>query len=233
VTVAADPLKRAAALEAVRLVEDGMIVGLGSGSTAEQFVLALAERVAGGLRVTGVPTSKRVARLARRHGIPVAELEDVARIDLAVDGADEIQPRALDLIKGRGGALVREKLVATAADRLCIVADSSKLVGRLGERQPVPVAVIPFGWRQTADRIRRLGGEPVLRRAGAAPLVTDDHVLILDCGFGPIPDPPGLAAALKGLVGVVEHGIFVGLAERAIIAGDGGVRILEAGTVAA
>jgi ribose 5-phosphate isomerase A len=232
-TDAAEPLKQAAAREALGLVEDGMIVGLGSGSTSEVFLTELAQRVARGLTITGVPTSERVASLARSQGIPLARLEEVGQIDLAVDGADEIQPPMLHLIKGRGGALLREKLVASAASRLCIVADSSKLVKRLGERQPVPVAVVPVGWRQTADRIRALGGDPVLRLSGADPLVTDDQLYILDCRFGPIADPDGLGTQLKGLLGVVEHGIFVGLAERAIVASENGIVVLEAKTVAA
>jgi ribose 5-phosphate isomerase A len=232
-TDAADTLKRAAAREAVGLVKDGMTVGLGSGSTSELFLEALTERVAGGLRITAVPTSKRVADLARRRGLRVAALEDVPHVDLTVDGADEIQPSALDLVKGRGGALLREKLVATAADQLCIIADSSKLVTRLGESRPVPVAVVPFGWRQTADRIRRLGGEPTLRQQGNAPYVTDEGLYILDTRFGPIADPGSLGTALKGLLGVVEHGLFVGLAARAIVAGDDGLISLEPGRVVA
>ena len=229
----AEALKRAAASEAVRLVQDGMVVGLGSGSTAELFLEALAQRVGGGLRLAGVPTSLRVADLARGYGIEIARLEDVTRIDLTVDGADEIQTARLDLIKGRGGALLREKLVATATERLCIVADSSKLVARLGEQQPVPVAVIPFGWRQTADRIRQLGGQPTLRLHEGSPLVTDDELYILDCGFGPIDDAAALASVLKAQTGVVEHGLFLGLAERAIVASSEGITILGPGTVAA
>jgi ribose 5-phosphate isomerase A len=226
-------LKRAAAREAVALVEDGMIVGLGSGTTSELFLEALAERVAGGLRVTGVPTSKRVAACAVARGIQVADLQDVPRVDLAVDGADEIQPRGLDLIKGGGGALLREKLVAAAADRLCIIADRSKLVSRLGERWAVPVVVVPFGWRQTADRIRALGGQPSLRYVDGSPLITDDGLYILDCRFGPIADPGRLAGALEGLLGVVEHGLFVGLAKQAIVAGEDGIEILRAEGVVA
>jgi ribose 5-phosphate isomerase A len=232
-TDATDSLKRAAAREAVMLVEDGMIVGLGSGTTSELFLEALAERVAAGLRITAVPTSERVAGMARGRGLTVAALHEVPRIDLTVDGADEIQPRGLDLIKGGGGALLREKLVATAADRLCIIADRSKLVSRLGERWAVPVVVVPFGWRQTADRIRRLGGEPSLRQAGGGPLVTDDGFYIVDCRFGPIADPARLAADLKGLLGVVEHGLFVGLAHQAIVAGEDGVQVLKAEGVVA
>jgi len=224
----AESLKRDAAREALTLVDDGMVVGLGSGTTAELFLEALAERVAGGLRITAVPTSERVASMARGRGIQVAELQDVPKIDLTVDGADEIQPRGLDLIKGGGGALLREKLVATAADRLCIIADRSKLVSQLGERWAVPVVVVPFGWRQTADRIRALGGSPSLRQTGSSPLVTDEGLYILDCRFGPIADPGRLARELKGILGVVEHGLFVGLAKQAIVAGQDGIEILKA-----
>ena len=229
----AESLKRVAAREALRLVQDGMIVGLGSGSTAELFLEALAGRMAAGLRITAVPTSKRIAGMARGRGIQVAELQDVPRVDLTVDGADEIQPRGLELIKGGGGALLREKLVATAARRLCIIADRSKLVARLGERWPVPVVVVPYGWHQTADRIRGLGGEPSLRQVDGGPLVTDDGLYILDCRFGPIADPAQLGAALKGLLGVVEHGLFVGIAAQAIVASESGVDILSADGVVA
>jgi ribose 5-phosphate isomerase A len=232
-TDATASLKRAAAREAVALVEDGMIVGLGSGSTSELFLEALAERVAGGLHITAVPTSNRVASMARSRGIQVAELHDVPRVDLTVDGADEILPRSLDLIKGGGGALLREKLVAAAASRLCIIADRSKLVSQLGERWAVPVVVVPFGWRQTADRIRRLGGEPSLRFDGGSPLVTDDGLYVLDCRFGPIADPGRLGTALKGVLGVVEHGLFVGLAKQAIVAGEDGIMILRGEEVVA
>ena len=224
----AESLKRAAAREAVGLIEDGMIVGLGSGTTSELFLEALAERVAGGLRITAVPTSERVASMARGRGLRVVELHNVPRIDLTVDGADEIQPHGLDLIKGGGGALLREKLVAASAHRLCIIADRSKLVSRLAERWAVPVVVVPFGWRQTADRIRGLGGQPTLRLVDGSPLVTDDGLYILDSRFGPIADPARLATELKALLGVVEHGLFVGLAKQAIVAGQEGVEILEA-----
>lgn len=226
-TDAADLLKRAAAQEAVSLVHNGMVVGLGSGSTAELFAALLAERVRQErLTITGVPTSIRVGELARQHGLTVVPLEDVPRIDLTVDGADEIQTGTLGLVKGRGGALLREKLVAASSDQLCIIADDSKLVTQLGEKFAVPVAVVPYGWRQTADRIRALGGEPTIRQAGDSPLTSDDGLLILDCAFGPIPDPVTLASALKGTLGVVEHGLFLGLAGRAIVAGSGGITVL-------
>ncbi len=232
-TVGPDELKRAAARQALDLVEDGMLLGLGSGSTAELFVELLGERVAAGLHVTGVPTSRRVADLAHEHHIPLVADDDLPRLDLTVDGADEIEPRTLGLVKGRGGALLREKLVATASDRLCIIADDSKLVGSLGEKVPVPVAIVPFGWQRTADRIARLGGEPILRRAGTDPLVSDDGLYIVDCRFGPIAEPGRLSEALKSLLGVVDHGLFLGLAWRAIVAGASGVTVLEPGAVRA
>lgn len=229
----AEALKRAAAEAAVALVTDGMTVGLGSGSTAELFLAALARRAAAGLRLRAtVPTSERVAELARAAGLAPVALADVDRIDLTVDGADEIEPTALGLIKGRGGALLREKLVAAASASLCIVADRSKLVTTLGERQPVPVAVVPFGWRQTAARIEQLGATVALRRqdgrADGPPVRTDDDLYLLDCRFGPIHEPTRLAAALKGTLGVVEHGLFLGLAARAILAAEDGVCVIEA-----
>jgi ribose 5-phosphate isomerase A len=232
-TAEPDELKRAAARRALDLVEDGMLLGLGSGSTSEQFALALGERVAAGLKVTAVATSTRVADLARQHGITVVGDDELPRIDLTVDGADEIDPRTFGLVKGRGGALLREKLVATASDRLCIIADDSKLVGALGEKVPVPVAIVPFGWRRTADRVARLGGDPILRRANGAPVVSDDGLYILDCRFGPISEPARVAAALKGLLGVVDHGLFLGLAWRVIVASASGVTVLEPRTVSA
>lgn len=232
-TQAADPLqpqKLAAAEQASTLVTDGMTVGLGSGSTAELFAALLGERVRQvGLKITGVPTSIRVAGLAAQHGIPVVPLEDASRIDLTVDGADEIQTGTLGLIKGRGGALLREKLVAASSAQLCVIADDSKLVTRLGEKFAVPVAVVPYGWRQTAERIRRLGGEPTLRQSGNGPLLSDDGLLILDTAFGPITDPAGLAQALKATLGVVEHGLFLGMARRAIVASASGVTVMEPG----
>jgi ribose 5-phosphate isomerase A len=232
-TAELDALKRVAAQRALDFVKDGMLLGLGSGSTSELFALALGERVAAGLKVTAVATSQRVADLARQHGITLIEDDELPRIDLTVDGADEIEPRSFGLIKGRGGALLREKLVATASDRLCIIADDSKLVGALGEKVPVPVAIVPFGWRRTADRIARLGGDPILRRADGAPVVSDDGLYILDCRFGPISEPARVAAALKGLLGVVDHGLFLGLAWRVIVASASGVAVLEPRTVSA
>ncbi|MCC6175551.1 MAG: ribose-5-phosphate isomerase RpiA [Chloroflexi bacterium] len=220
-----EEFKRAAARQALEHVKDGMVLGLGTGSTAEQFLAGLGERVQAGLRVTGVPTSERSASLARGYGIPLADVEDLPRIDLTVDGADEIEPTSLTLVKGRGGALLREKLVAANSDQVFIVADTSKLVQQIGEHFALPVAVVPFGWRRTADGLATLGCEPALRTAGDRPFRSDDGLYMLDCQFGPIADPQRLAAQIKALLGVVEHGLFVGLADRALVAGPEGVQV--------
>src|ERR1700740_2477690 len=185
-----DQLKRAAALRAIEEVEDGMVVGLGTGSTAAFVVEGLAARVTRGLRVVGIPTSERTAAQARRLGIPIATFAEHQRLDLTIDGADEVQLGSLDLIKGLGGALLREKIVAAASDRLAIVVDQDKLVDRLGEHTPVPVEVTPFGWQATAVALARLGCAPERRYgAGEQPYVTDGGNYILDCRFGGLADP--------------------------------------------
>jgi ribose 5-phosphate isomerase A len=217
-------LKRAAAERAVELVRDGMLVGLGSGTTASLFVAELGRRVAAGLRVTGLASSERTARLASVSGIPMVQQVD-RPLDLAVDGADEIDPRR-NLSKGRGGALFREKMVALNSDRFIVVADSSKLVEQLGQGV-VPVEVLPFLWRQTAARLEALGATWTLREADARPYVTDNGNLILDLAFaGGIRDPEGMASGLKKVPGVLEHGLFVGIAAGCIVAGADGIRIL-------
>jgi len=222
-------LKRLAAHRAVEEIRDGMIVGLGSGSTAEQFIAELGTRVGRGPRVLGVPTSERSAALARGHGVPLTTLDEHPRVDLTVDGADEIDPDTLTLIKGGGGSLVREKLVAAVSERVLIIADEGKLVGRLGEHHPIPVAVLPFGWQAAAGRLTALGAGVTRRQAvgETTPFVTNDGLYVLDCQFGPISEPARLASEIKALLGVVEHGLFIGLADRAVIAGASGVRILE------
>jgi ribose 5-phosphate isomerase A len=220
-----DELKRAAARRALEDVRDGMVLGLGSGTTAEIFLAELADRVRRGLRVTCVPTSTRVRTLADQLGVRVASLNEHAHLDLTVDGADEIDLRTFNLIKGRGGALLREKLVATASDREIIVADESKLVTTLGERQPVPVEVVRFGWRRTADALERLGCTAALRDVEGGPFTTDENHYILDCRFPPIGDPARLAREIKAIVGVVEHGLFIGLAHAVVIAGWRGVQV--------
>jgi ribose 5-phosphate isomerase A len=217
-----DPKARAAA-RALTLVRSGMIVGLGTGSTAELFVRGLAARMREGLRVTGVPTSSAIEALARSLDIPVTERFDRA-IDLAVDGADEIDPN-LNLIKGRGGAMVREKLVAQAARRFVVIADESKLVDALG-KAPVPVEVLPFLHQRTLMVLEDLGARPILR-GGSDPVMTDNGNYVVDCKFGaPLTSPPELAAALDAVPGVVGHGLFLGMATAAIVAGPTGVRTL-------
>lgn len=222
-----DPLKRQAADMALAEVRDGMILGLGTGSTAAIFVDLLGARVRGGLRVTGVPTSERTAVQARGLGIALAELGDHAALDLTVDGADEVQPGSLALVKGLGGALLREKLVAAASRRMIVVVDEGKIVPTLG-RGPVPVELVAFGVKTTLARLREAGAEPSLRMGGdGAPFHTDGGNLIADCRFAAIPDPAALHARLKSLVGVVETGLFVGLASRVIVGSAHGPRILE------
>ncbi|MCS7059088.1 MAG: ribose-5-phosphate isomerase RpiA [Meiothermus sp.] len=218
--------KRQAAVEAVRRVEPGMVVGLGTGSTARHVVLELGRRLrAGELRgVVAVPTSEATAALARQEGIPLVELGPEG-VDLAIDGADEIAPD-LSLIKGLGGALLREKIVEAAARQFIVVADHTKKVPCLG-RGVVPVEVVRFGYRATLKALSRLG-EPVLRMDGEGPYLTDGGNLIVDVRFGPVPDPAGLEAALKRIPGVVEVGLFVGLASLAIVAGPAGLEHLHA-----
>jgi ribose 5-phosphate isomerase A len=225
-----DEQKRVAAEAAVALVQDGMVVGLGTGSTAAFAIDALAERVRQGLRILGIPTSERSAAQAREGGITLTSFAEHRRIALTIDGADEIAVGPLDLVKGLGGALLREKIVAAASDRLVIVADAPKLVERLGTGVPVPVEVVPFGWETTAERLAALGADPVLRGgADAQPFHTDGGNLILDCRFGSIADAAALEHALSGVVGVVETGLFIGMADMALVAGDDGVRTLVRG----
>lgn len=220
-----DIQKRAAAEAAAGMIEDGMIVGLGTGSTARFAIEELIRRVRDGLHIRAIPTSKRSAAQARAGGIPLTTFAEHRRIDITIDGADEIQTGTLNLIKGLGGALLREKIVAAASERLVIVADGRKLVEQLGGTAPVPVEVVPFGWETTADRLRRLGTEPQPRRYAAGQLFcTDGGNRILDCRFGTIADPAALDRAIGQIVGVVESGLFIGMARLALVASDEGVR---------
>jgi ribose 5-phosphate isomerase A len=219
-------LKKAAAEWAATLVEDGMVVGLGTGSTASLILEPLAAGIRRGLRIVGIPTSERTAEQARGLGIPLSTLADHARVDLTIDGADEVEIGTLNVIKGRGGALLREKIVASASARLVIVADESKLVDRLG-RGAVPVEVVPFGWQAAARRIESLGGSPALRlRPDGGAFVTDGGHYILDCAFGPISSAGSLDRELNGIVGVVEHGLFLGLTDQVGLSRAGGVEVL-------
>jgi len=219
-------LKRQAAERAVAYVESGMVVGLGEGSTAAFAVRRIAQLLEEGkLRdILGVPCSRKVEAEARGLGIPLTTLNEHPVIDLTIDGADEVDPD-LNMIKGGGGALLREKIVAQASRREIIAVDESKLSPALGTHWPVPVEVVPFGWRTQAAFLESLGAEPVLRLADdGTPFETDQGNLILDCDFGPIPDPAQLALRLKARSGIVEHGLFLELATEVVVAGEVGVR---------
>ena len=223
-----DHLKRAAAQAAVALINDGMIVGLGTGSTAAFAVSIIAQRVADGLDIIGIPTSEKVEQQARGMGIRLSTLAKHNHIDVAIDGADEVQIGTLNLIKGRGGALLREKIVATAADQLIIVVDESKLVDRLGVRDPVPLEVVPFGWQATAKRLLGLVAGLTLRlRHDGQPFISDGGHYILDCVFGVIEDPVHLQQQLDQVVGVVENGLFLGLTSQVIVGSRKGVSVLH------
>jgi ribose 5-phosphate isomerase A len=222
-----DELKRAAAERAVDFVESGMVLGLGTGSTAAFFVEALAGRIAQGLTIIAIPTSERTAAQARRLGIPLTGFAEHRQIDLTVDGADEVQRVSLDLIKGRGGALLREKIVAAASRRFIVVVDRDKLVDRLGTTGPLPVEVVQFGWEVTAGALEGLGARPELRRAGSGePFVTDGGNFILDCLFGAIDNPAETERRINSIVGVVENGLFVGRSSAVIVASGDGIEIL-------
>jgi ribose 5-phosphate isomerase A len=224
----ADDLKRAAAAVAAELVEPGMLVGLGTGSTATHAIRLLGERFRSGLRFTGIATSRRSAELARSFGIPLIDSPAETPIDLTIDGADEISEADLTLIKGMGGALLWEKIVAARSHRLVIVADESKLSPVLSGRVPVPIEVVTFGWESTKARLAALGCRPVLKRdAEGKPFRTDAGNLIFNCKFDTLPDPTRLEQDLSMIVGVVETGIFIGLATTALVASRSGVRRLD------
>src|SRR5271165_1446087 len=227
-----ETFKRAAAARALELVQAGMRLGLGSGSTAYQFVELLAERVHGGLNIVGVPTSEATRAQAEAHGIPLTTLDETPELDLTVDGADEITPD-LSLIKGGGGALLREKIVACASARMIVIADESKWVAALG-RFPLPVEVIPFGLAATGRKVEAAAiaagcaGPALLRRGSDGhAFVTDGGHWILDASLERIADPKSLADRLNATAGVVEHGLFIGLAHAAVLAGSSGVRVIE------
>ena len=222
-----DHLKRLAAAAAIAEVEDGMVLGLGSGSTAAFAVEALAARVAQGLEVVAIPTSERTAAQARRLGIRLGSFAEHRRIDMTIDGADEVEIGTLNLIKGRGGALLREKIVASASDRMVVIVDEGKRVDRLGRLAPVPVEIVAFGWQVTLDRLADLGARPTLRVVGDEPFRTDSGNHIADCAFGGIGDAADLERRLAAITGVVESGLFVGLAARVIVGTRSGMQVLE------
>jgi ribose 5-phosphate isomerase A len=221
--------KSAAAEAAAKLVEDGMIVGLGTGSTAAFFLSALARRISSGrLRIAGIPTSEQTAAQARSLKIPLTTFADHAEIDLTVDGADEVEPGTLYLIKGHGGALLREKIVASASKRMVVIADETKLVDRLGSLVTVPVEIVQFGWESTQRKLEQLGANPSLRlEANGKPFITDGGHYIFNCAFGPMEKPKEVAHHLDHVVGAVEHGLFLGFTREAIIGGRDGVKVLR------
>jgi len=223
-----DALKQAAAEQAVQLVQDRMVVGLGSGSTAAFAVEAIGKRVREGLRMIGIPTSKQTAERARQLKIPLSTLDEHHKVDLTIDGADEVETGTLTLIKGGGGHPLREKIVAAVSSRLVIIIDSSKLVQQIGLRHAVPVEVIRFGWETTARRLKELRIEPILRlQSNGTPFLTDDDNYILDCNFGAVADARRLREEMDGIVGVVEHGLFVDMAELVIVGSVDGVTTLH------
>lgn len=215
-----DQEKEAAARASLQFIQDGQVVGLGTGSTAAYFIRLLAEKVKAGLRIRGIPTSIRSRELAQSLGIPLTSLDECQEIAVTVDGADEVDPQ-LRLIKGGGGAMLREKIVASATKQLVIVADASKQVPVLG-KFPLPVEVVRFAQALIAKRIRSLGAEVQLRQGpDSKPYLTDENNHILDCRFGQIPDAEGLARTLSEMPGVVEHGLFIGMASIVLFARGG------------
>jgi ribose 5-phosphate isomerase A len=221
-------LKRKAALKAVECIENGMIVGIGHGSTAMEALFCLASHLeAGRIRdIVAVPCSNLMIEESQRLGIPLSTLDEHPAVDLTIDGADEVDPQ-LNLIKGGGGAFLQEKILAEASRREIIIVDETKLSPTLGMRWAVPVEVIDFGWRSQADYLERLGAHVRLRRhASGTPIRTDQNNLILDCNFGPIADPAALAVRIKDRAGIVEHGLFLSLASEVIVGCSNGVRRL-------
>jgi ribose 5-phosphate isomerase A len=228
-TATQDELKRQAAARAVEEIASGMAVGLGTGSTAAHMVRLLGAALKSGRlsNIRGLPTSEATARLATELGIPLTDLAETPRLDLTIDGADEVDPD-LQLIKGLGGALLREKIVAASSARLVIITDDSKRVPRLGSRAPLPVEVIPFAAAPVTAALEKLGARVTLRRGGdGTPFRTDENNVILDARFEPIADPRALDLALCRVPGIVEHGLFLDLADTVIFAGAGGIEVLR------
>lgn len=219
-------MKKIAADRAVEWIEDGMTIGLGTGSTAYWAIMRIAERVKEGLNIRAVASSIRSEQLAKENGIPFVSLDEIDRIDLTIDGADEVDAE-LNLIKGGGGALLREKVLAAASDKFIVIVDESKLVGTLGAF-PLPVEIVPFGSRLTLNRLTALGGQPVLREQDGQRFVTDNGNWIADCRFGKIAEPERLSVEINRIPGVVDNGLFTGMAS-VVVAGktDGGLTILR------
>jgi ribose 5-phosphate isomerase A len=223
-------LKQAAADSAAALLQDGMIVGLGSGSTATLAVKTIGKRVQQGLRIVGIPTSESTAKLARELGIPLSNLAEHEEIDIAIDGADEVELGTLNLIKGRGGALLREKLIATASKRFVVMVDETKLVDQLAVRDAIPTEVVPFGWQTTGKRLRQLGAVISPRLAPDGQLfITDGGHYILDCAVHGGQSAAVLQQELDSIVGLVEHGLFIGITTEVIVGTAAGLKHLTPG----
>jgi ribose 5-phosphate isomerase A len=220
-----DPRKIAAGEKAAEFVKDGMVIGLGSGSTVYWLLKRLGVLVEQGLNIKGIPSSKRTEGWAKEFNIPLTDFSQVQSLDLAIDGADEIDPE-FNLTKGGGGSLLREKLVNAAAEKLIIIADESKMVSQLG-KFPLPVEVVPFGWEVTAQRIAKLGATPVLRKWDGTVFMTNNGNYILDCDFQSIANPEELHQKLKLLLGVVETGLFIGMTDTIIIGGEDEVKVID------
>lgn len=224
-----ESLKQQAAYEAVKQVATGMVVGLGTGSTAKHAVIRIGERIRNGdlKNIVGIPSSVQTEELARASGVPLTTFDDHPHIDVTIDGADEVDPE-LNLIKGGGGALLREKILAQSSRRNIIIVDESKLSDRLGIHWALPVEVIPFARRTEEEYLKSLGATPELRTDGQGqPVLTDQRNLIYDAAFGPISDPKALALKLNDRSGIMAHGLFIGLAHEVIVAGADGLRRLE------
>ncbi|MDP4550654.1 ribose-5-phosphate isomerase RpiA [Alkalihalobacillus macyae] len=217
--------KQLAGEKAASYVQNGMVVGLGTGSTVYWTILKIAEMVQNGLSITGVPTSKETEKLALEHGIPLIPLEEVSSIDLTIDGADELNDE-LTLIKGGGGALLREKIIAYHSTHMIVVADSSKVVSDLGTF-PLPVEVVPFGYQKTLHVLQGMGCEPSIRKKNDSLFITDNGNYIVDCAFESIPYPSTLHERINQIPGVVENGLFIGYAEKAIIGNGSTITFLE------
>lgn len=223
-----DIWKRMAGEEAVNYIEPGMVIGLGTGSTAAYMIRALSRRLHEGLTIVGaVPTSQATMQLAASLGVPLTDLDTHPELDLAIDGADQID-RRLFLIKGGGGALLREKIVATAARRFIVIGDTTKLVSKLGSGAPLPVETVPFAATPVHRRLESLGAMVQLRQRGGKAFITDNGNVIMDCFFANgIDDPPALERQIRAITGVVETGLFLGMAERAIVGGANGVQVIH------
>lgn len=221
-----DKWKRKAAVRAVSEVEDGMVLGLGSGSTASFVIEALAVRIAERLRIVGIPSSDATAALAKRLGVPLTSFAEHRRIDITIDGADQVQRGTLNLVKGLGGALLREKILACASDRMIVVVDETKLVNRLGGQTPLPVEIVPFGWQVVCEKLAAIGCTPRLRLVEDQPFTTDGGNYIADCTFADISDPAALAIRLSAMVGIIESGLFVDMASMIVIGRPAAVEVI-------